>query len=96
MLNRARGRSMFSIARGHSSRRRRRGTDMRESILQVQLIHEKSPRPRRVRSLFDRVYLGSLIDVENNRRSGRDAAQWMRCRVHRLLGEQMWVIPVTR
>jgi hypothetical protein len=69
---------------------------MRESILPVRLISEKSPRRRRVRSLWQRVYLGSVVEVENNRRRDRDAAEWMRCRVHRVLGEYLWVIPVAQ
>ena len=67
---------------------------MQESILTVQLINEKSPRPRRVRSLWMNFHPGSLVEVENNRERERGLVEWMRCRVHRFGDGQLWVIPV--
>ena len=67
---------------------------MRESILSVKLLREKRARPRRIRSIWMTVYPGSLIDVENNRKRERGVVRWMRCRVHKTVGDQLWVIPV--
>ena len=69
---------------------------MRISLLNVQLIREKTPRLRRVRTLFRSVHLGSLIHVENNRSRQRDASEWMPCRVHRIDAGRVWVIPVSQ
>ena len=67
---------------------------MRESILSVKLLRETTARPRRIRSIWMTVYPGSLIDVENNRTRERAVAKWMRCRVHKIVDDQLWVIPV--
>ena len=67
---------------------------MRISLLNVRLIREKHPQVRRVRSLWNSVHLGSVVDVENNRRRERGTREWMPCRVHRIVDDQVWVIPV--
>ena len=69
---------------------------MRESIVPVKLIREHTARPRRVRSLWVTFYPGSLVDVENNRERERGFSEWMRCRVHRQIDGQLWVIPVAQ
>ena len=69
---------------------------MHVSTFSVQLIREKSPRPRRIRSLWLTINPGSVIEVENNRQRERGFAEWMRCRVYRLTGNQLWVIPVSQ
>lgn len=69
---------------------------MRESVVLVRLIREHSARPRRVRSLWTTLYPGSLVDVENNRARERGLSEWMRCRVHRQIDGQLWVIPVAQ
>ena len=66
---------------------------MHVSIVSVQLIREKAARPRRIRSLWITLGPGSVIEVENNRERERGVAEWMRCRVHRQIGNQLWVIP---
>jgi hypothetical protein len=67
---------------------------MREAIIPVKLIREQHARPRRIRSLWMTFHPGTLIDVENNRE--RESAEWMPCRVHRVIDGQLWVIPVAR
>jgi hypothetical protein len=69
---------------------------MPESILPVKLIRERTAKPRRVRSLWVTFYPGSIVDVENNRERERCFNEWMRCRVHRLIDGQLWVIPVAQ
>ena len=67
---------------------------MLESIVPVKLIRERTAKPRRVRSLWVRLYPGSIVDVENNRERERGRCEWMRCRVHRHVDGQLWVIPI--
>jgi hypothetical protein len=67
---------------------------MRESIIPVKLIRERTARPRRVRALWANLCPGSIVDVENNRERERGRIAWMRCRVHRQIDGQLWVIPV--
>ena len=69
---------------------------MLESVVPVKLLREQAAKPRRVRSLWVTHYPGSLVDVENNRERERGRSQWMRCRVHRLINGQLWVIPVAQ
>jgi hypothetical protein len=68
---------------------------MRESIVPVRLLREQTARPRRVRSLWATLCQGSIVDVENNRERERGLIEWMRCRVHRQVDGQLWVIPVS-
>ena len=67
---------------------------MLETIIPVKLIREKTARPRRIRSLWASICLGSVVDVENNRQRERSSIAWMRCRVHRMIDGQLWVIPI--
>ena len=67
---------------------------MLESIVPVKLIREQRARPRRVRALWTNLCPGSIVDVENNRERERGFVEWMRCRVHRHVDGELWVIPV--
>ena len=67
---------------------------MLESIVPVKLVREQTARPRRVRSLWVTLYPGSIVDVENNRERERGLVEWMRCRVHRQIDGELWVIPI--
>lgn len=67
---------------------------MRESIIPVKLIREKAAKQRRVRSLWMTLHPGSIVEVENNREREQAFAAWMRCRVHRVVGDELWVIPM--
>jgi hypothetical protein len=67
---------------------------MREHLLQVRLIRDKTAAPRRVRSLWSTFNAGSIVDVENNRRREHGVVEWMRCRVHRWADGELCVIPV--
>jgi hypothetical protein len=67
---------------------------MHESIIPVKLIRERVAKPRRVRSLWMTLFPGSIVEVENNRMREQRFALWMRCRVHRVVGDELWVIPM--
>ena len=67
---------------------------MRETTIPVKLIREKVAKQRRVRSLWLTLLPGSIVEVENNREREQAFAAWMRCRVHRRVGEELWVIPM--